>query len=65
MNTQLVIALLKRWLLEQMDKDNEVGETCDNFTEARDAVVRSGAYQMVLNELAKIEVEVLTGKDMA
>lgn len=62
MNNQLILALLKQYLLKNLSIAIE-GEDMEglSMTEQDEWTAKAEAYQDIINELARIEAEVVTG----
>lgn len=62
MNNQLIVAMLKQYLLSEL-KTALMGEDMEglSLTEQDELSAKAEAYQDIINELARIEAEVVTG----
>lgn len=62
MNNQLIVAMLKQYLLSEL-KTALMGEDMEglSLTEQDECSAKAEAYQDIINELARIEAEVVTG----
>lgn len=62
MNNQLIVALLKQYLLSELNTAL-MGEDMEglSLTEQDELTAKAEAYQDIINELARIEAEVVTG----
>lgn len=58
---QLVIGLTKKWLITEMAASREASLECESMTKASRFEDRANTLQEVLNEISKIEAEVITG----
>ena len=60
----LTVALIKKYLIEEMNKNNELAVEADTMKDGIACSNKANTLQEVLNEVCRIEVEVITGKEM-
>ena len=61
---QLVIGLTKKYIIDEMKASREASLDCESISKASKFEDRAEVLQEVLNEINRIEVEVITGKEM-
>ena len=60
----LVLGIMKKYLLTEMKKYNDMAIEAETATKGAKYEDKAITLQEVLNELVKIEAEVITGKEM-